>query len=247
MASKPFESLAWGSRLVSRVGVGLLALCVLGAGCTTPGAEPPLPTTVPYQVGPPDRLQLTILPEPMLERELVVRPDGMISVPLVGDVPAAGRTVEEIAEDIEQRVARFKRDADVTISLLASLSTEITVLGEVGRPSPFPLTRETRIAEAIGLVGGTSLFAAKSRIRVIRPHAENTQVFSVSLSAIEEGDLSQNMVLRAGDIVVVPPTIMASIGYKISEIFFPFGTIFGFGARATTTVVTGGTNRALGF
>jgi polysaccharide export outer membrane protein len=243
MASSP----ATPVRRAGRTLVALLALVTLVAGCAAKGSNPPAPTPVPYRVGPPDRLQVTILPEPVIQRSVVVRPDGMISVELIGDVPASGRTVEEIAQDIEKRIARFKRDADVTVSLEASLSTEITVLGEVGRPSTFPLSRETRIVEAIGLVGGPRLFAAKSRIRVIRPQGNATQVYSVSLNAIENGDLSQNMLLQPGDLVIVPPTVMASIGYKLSEVFFPFSTLFGFGSRVTTTVVTGGANRALGF
>lgn len=225
----------------------LLALVAFLGGCAAKGTNPPSPTPVPYRVGPPDRLQITILPEPAIQRSVVVRPDGMISVELIGDVPAAGRTVEEIAQDIEKRISRYKRDADVTVSLEASLSTEITVLGEVGRPSTFPLSRETRIIEAIGLVGGPRLFAAKSRVRVIRPQGSTTEVYSVSLNAIENGDLSQNMLLKPGDIVVVPPTVMATIGYKLSELFFPFSQLLGFGGQVTTTVVTGGANRALGF
>lgn len=221
----------------------LLTLAAVLAACAAPGGNPPSPEPVPYRVGPPDQLQITVLPEPVIQRTAVVRPDGMISVELIGDVPAAGRTVEEIAQDIEKRISRFKRDADVTVSLQASLSTEITVLGEVNRPSTFPLQRETRIAEAIGLVGGPRLFAATSRIRVIRPRGGTTEIYRVSLDAITNGDLSQNMLLSAGDIVIVPPTYIAAVGYKLSEIFFPFGTIFGFGSRATTTVVTGGAGR----
>lgn len=224
----------------------LLALALLGA-CAGTGANPPAPEAVQYKVGPPDQLQITVLPEPVIERTAVVRPDGMISVELIGDVPAAGRTVTEIAEDIEERISRFKRDADVTVSLQASLSTEITVLGEVNRPSTFPLSRETRIVEAIGLVGGTKVFAAKSRVRVIRSAGASTEVYKVSLNAIEDGDLSQNMLLRAGDIVVVPPTVMASIGYRLSELFFPFSQILGFGGGVTTTVMTGGAGRVGGF
>ena len=69
-----------------------------------------------YRVGPPDLLDITILPDPVIEREVVVRPDGMISVDLVGDIPAAGRTTEEIAADVEARIGRFKRDARVTVA-----------------------------------------------------------------------------------------------------------------------------------
>jgi polysaccharide export outer membrane protein len=164
----------------------------------------------------------------------------MISIDLVGDVPASGRTVEEIGSDIETRISRFKRNAKVTVALAQSLSTQITVLGEVGRPSTFPLSRDTRVVEAIGRVGGPLFFAAKSRIRVIRPQADKTQVYKVNLSAMEGGDLRTNMMLQGGDVVYVPPTVMASIGYKIRAIFFPFQMLLGIGVQSMLNVYTGG-------
>lgn len=210
------------------------------AACATDGAQPPAPAAQPYTVGPPDRLVITILPEPAIERSVVVRPDGMISVDLVGDVPAAGRTTEEIAADIQQRISRFKRDASVTVALEASLSTEITVLGEVGRPSTFALNRETRLVEAIGQVGGPRQFAAGSRIRVIRFEDGQSKVYRGNLDAIMEGDLSTNMTLRGGDVIVVPPTRWAKVGYALAAFFYPIQQVFGFGTRVTTTVFSGG-------
>ena len=130
-----------------------LSLCLaalwLGA-CATSEGPPPPPVSQPYRIGPPDQLHVTILPEPLIERTVVVRPDGMISIDLVGDIPAAGRTAQEVADDIQLRISRFKRDASVTVALSESLSTEITVLGEVTRPSTFPLSRETHLIEALG-------------------------------------------------------------------------------------------------
>ena len=136
--------------------LGLLALLVapLAVACTTPGVAPPMASSQPYTVGPPDELRVSVLPEPEIQREVIVRPDGMISVDLIGDIPAAGRTTSEIAADIEKRIARYKRDARVTVALKASLSSQVTVLGEVVRPMTFPLARETRISEALGMVGG---------------------------------------------------------------------------------------------
>jgi polysaccharide biosynthesis/export protein len=232
----------------SRRLLACMALAFWVAGCATPGsAPPPPPTTQPYRVGPPDQLIIHILPEPAIERSVVVRPDGMISVDLVGDIPASGRTTAEIAGDIERRIQRFKRDASVTVSLVQSLSTEITVLGEVGRPATFPLARDTRLVEAMGLVGGPRLFAAKNKIRLIRFEDGQTRVYQVNLAAIEQGDLSSNFLLQPGDIVVVPPTRVARVGYWLSALFFPINQIFGTGGRATTTVMTGGASRAAGF
>lgn len=226
--------------------VGLVALAT--AACTSPAGPPPAGEAGrPYHIGPPDRLIITILPEPEIQRTVVVRPDGMISIDLVGDIPAAGRTAEEVSRDIEQRIARFKRDARVTVALAQTLSTEITVLGEVGRPSTFPLPRETRLVEAIGQVGGPRQYADKDKIRIIRFVDGQTKVYIADLSAIEEGDLSTNYLLQGGDVIVVPPTPGARVGYAISSFLFPFQQLFGFGRSVSTTVVTGGRSQALGF
>lgn len=220
--------------------LALVAWLAMGfSGCASPSAPPPVPPHTAYRVGPPDQLNITILPDPIIEREVIVRPDGMISVDLIGDIAAGGRTTEEIAEDIQTRIARFKRDARVTVALGAALSAEVTVLGEVNNPSTFPLTRQTRLVETIGTVAGVTLFAAKSRIRVIRYTDGGTQVLIADLEAIEKGDLSTNFLLHGGDLVIVPPSNWASVGYALQALFFPFQQVFGFGARVTTTVFTG--------
>jgi polysaccharide export outer membrane protein len=226
-------------RLVHRP--ALLGALLSLAACATPSAPPAGPTPgQPYRVGPPDQLSITVLPEPEIRREVVVRPDGMISVDLIGDVPAAGRTPAEIAEDIETRIGRYKRDARVTVSLGASRSSQVTVLGEVGRQATFPLERETRLIEAIGSVGGANRFAAKSRVRIVRQNGGEPVVMSANLNAIEQGDLRTNVVLRGGDVIVVPATGWATVGYALQAIFFPIQQVFGLGAGATTTVISGG-------
>jgi len=228
--------------LATRIALAACALLLAGGlgACTGTTGAPPGPQSLSYRVGPPDQLRITILPEPVIEREAIVRPDGMISVDLIGDVAAAGRTTEEIASDIQTRIGRFKRDARVTVALFAALSSEITVLGEVGRPSTFPLSRQTRIVEALGTVGGATTFAAKSRIRLIRTAEGNTVVYTVNLSQIEKGDLGTNYMLQGGDLVYVPPGVMATIGYALQAALFPFHQLFGFGSNVATTVITGG-------
>jgi polysaccharide export outer membrane protein len=233
IARRPFAA-----RLALAAGALLLAGGL--SACAGTAGAPPGPQTLSYRVGPPDQLRITILPEPVIEREAIVRPDGMISVDLIGDVAAAGRTTEEIAADIQTRIGRFKRDARVTVALGAALSTEITVLGEVGRPATFPLSRQTRIVEALGTVGGTTTFAAKSRIRLIRTAEGKTQVYTVNLSNIEKGNLTTNYLLQGGDLVYVPPGIPAVIGYALQAALFPLHQLFGFGSSVATTVFTGG-------
>jgi len=82
---------------------------------------------------------------------------------------------------------------------------------------------------------------------VIRFEDGKTRIYRVNLNDIEKGDLSSNILLQGGDIVVVPPTIMARVGYTLQGVFFPIGYLLGMGGKVTTTVVTGGMNRAVGF
>ena len=211
---------------IRKFGAAMLALLLLLAvqGCTSFNpVPPPKPGAyAAYRVGAPDVLEVTILPEPVIQREVTVRPDGMISLDLIGDVPAGGRTIDEIAADIEERISRFKRDANVTVALGAAMSTDITVFGEVRYPNTFPLTKETRAAEAIGLVRGETLMARTGKIRVVRSGGGETVVYLVNLNDIRRGDLSTNILLVPGDIIYVPPNVFARIGYAINTILFPF-------------------------
>lgn len=236
---------------MKRIIVALCAMSALGlTGCATDGANyeasPPQSAgnSGTYTLGPPDRLRIVVLPEPAIEREVVVRPDGIISVDLVGDVPAAGRTTEEVARDIETRILRFKRNASVTVSLQTSASPQLTMLGEVARPSTFPLTAETNVIKAIGIAGGVTRFAAKDRIRLIRVTEDRPKVYKVDLEAIERGEYATNYALQGGDVLIVLPTGAASAGYMMQRIFFPLQQILGLGANVATTVVTGGANAA---
>lgn len=234
-------SASLGRRSAAPLALALAAaLLALGAGCATPTAPPPAPAAETYQVGPPDQLTVTILPEPLIERTVTVRPDGKFSIDLIGDVQAAGRSTQEIAEEIEERISRFKRDASVNVALAESRSTQITVLGEVGRPRTFPLERETRVVEALGQVGGPTIFAEKDDIRVIRFAEGDTQILNVDLDAIAQGDLSTNVMLRGGDLVMVPPSASTTIGNALRVIFYPLQQVLGLGSSTATRVYTGG-------
>jgi polysaccharide export outer membrane protein len=208
------------SAAVARL-LAVSALCAVACS-TTVTAPPVAPAPEDYVVGAPDQLLIHILPEPEIERQVRVRPDGMISIDLVGDVQAAGRTPMEIAKAIEEKISRYKRDATVNVDVVTSPSRFVTVVGEVGRPSNLPLERVTRVTEVIGQVGGTRPFASLNNIRVIRQDGRDARVLDVRLADIQRGDLSTNVVLQEGDLVVVPPTLLARIGYTLQMIFFPF-------------------------
>jgi len=223
--------------------VSLLALTFLvlagGPSAAVPTAAPGR-SERPYLVGPPDELLITIRPEPAIVRQVVVQPDGKISVDMVGEVQAGGRTMTEISNEIARRSMPYIRSPQVTVSLVASRSLAITILGQVQRPATFPLQRDTRVSEALGLVAGPTEHGAAGRIRVVRQTGGKPQVFKVNLDAIRSGDLSTNILLEAGDIIYVPPTVSASIGFALRGFFFPLQQIFGMGAQGARIAVTGG-------
>lgn len=231
------------SGLASMRGLALagLVLIVAAAGCAiTPEAPPASTGYETYRVGAPDTLLITVLPDPTIERQAVVRPDGMISIDLVGDVPAGGRTVEEIAADVEKRIGRFKRGASVTVAVVLARSSSVTLLGEVGGNRSMALLKETRIAEAIGQAGGLNRFANVDRIRVIRHMGGQTHVYHVDLGAIQNGDLSTNMLLAGGDIIYAPPTIWARVGHALNALLYPLQPFLGFGTSLAGSAASKG-------
>ena len=215
---------------------GLLSALACAGGTTTP--PPQAPPIEGYVVGAPDNLRILILPEPEIERDVRVRPDGMISIDLIGDVQAGGLTPTAIAELIRERITRFKRDAAVSVTVVDSPSQFVTIYGEVTTPGTFSLTAETRVSEAIGQVGGTRSFASLNKIRVIRTDGAKTQVLRVRLNDIQHGDLTTNFVVEEGDLIVVPPTILARVGYTVQMLLFPFQPIIS-GAGSVGSVAGG--------
>ncbi len=164
-AGRRFDRCARGRRL----SLALLVLASLAPiACVNPAPPPTLNPGAAYRVGAPDQLRVSILPEPVIERDVVVRPDGKISIDLVGDVQASGLVTEEIAEKVRVKISRYKRDASVTVTVVAAESDTISLFGEVRNPGTFPILHDIRIAEAIAQLGGTTHFASRRYVRVIR-------------------------------------------------------------------------------
>ncbi|MDP6981430.1 MAG: polysaccharide biosynthesis/export family protein [Myxococcota bacterium] len=224
-ATTTAHSEATARRKRMRVAALGLLLFVGPVACVTPAPPPGMTPGAAYRVGAPDELLVSILPEPVIERTVTVRPDGQISIDLIGDVQASGLTTEEIAEEVRIKITRYKRDASVTVTVLAAESDTITLFGEVRNPGTFPILHDIRIAEAIGQLGGTTHFASRRYVRVIRSDGKKTEVIRVNLTKIQSGDLSTNIQLMSGDIIVVPPTTLAKIGYFLQQVFFPFQPI----------------------
>lgn len=159
-----------------------------------------------YSVGPGDVLEVRVWHNDQLSRRVTVRPDGFITLPLVGDVPCGGNTVEQIAADIANRGATYYTDPLVVSVEVAELhSYRIYVLGEVLRPGEYTPTGQVTVLQALALAGGFSRFAAPDAIIVVRKdtHGERRIPFNYSL-VVQEGDLRENLPLMTNDTVVVP-------------------------------------------
>jgi len=225
--------------------VALVLLLAFSVVCTKPAPLPQAPQPPDYIVVAPDGLSILVLPDPVIGRQVTVRPDGMISVDLVGDIQAGGRTPMEIAAAVQESISRFKRDAVVNVTVVSSPSQFVTIYGEVARPGVFPLDSETRVSEAIGRVGGTRPFANLDGVRLIRATGSGTQVITIDLAAISEGDLSTNFVVQQGDLIVVPPTILAKIGYAMQMVLFPIQPFLS-GAALAGAIYSGASGIARG-
>ncbi len=160
-----------------------------------------------YRINPGDMLEVFIWNEKDLTREVLVRPDGFISVPLAGHIAAGGATLVDVETAIEAALGKFLKDQPtVTVSLRQSAGFKIYVLGKVNRPGEYPITRPTDVMQALALAGGLNAFAAENSINVLHREADGRQ----SATAIRYGDLKNgealenNRLLQSGDVVVVP-------------------------------------------
>lgn len=158
-----------------------------------------------YLLNPGDALRVSVWKETELQRDLIVQPDGSITYPLVGTVPAAGRAPGAVQNDIAQRIDRFIPGAVVTVELVEAKGNMVFVLGEVTKPGGYQLGGPISVVQAISLAGGFTPFASTGRVRVLRGQGEAQKTFSVDYDDVARGrDLASNIELKAGDTVIIP-------------------------------------------
>ncbi|MCG3774734.1 MAG: hypothetical protein JW395_1559 [Nitrospira sp.] len=172
-----------------------------------PASSEPLPVVVEgsYLLGPEDIVKISVWKDEHLTQEVVVRPDGMISFPLVGDIPAAGRTIEDVRLELVKRLNKFVPNPHVSVLATKILSYKIYVIGRVNKPGEFLVGHYTDVLQALSLAGGLTPFAAENDIHVMRRARGEQQVFQFRYGDIRKGkELGQNIILERGDVVMVP-------------------------------------------
>lgn len=158
-----------------------------------------------YLLGPEDVLKVSVWKDEQLTQETVVRPDGMITFPLIGDVAAAGRTAEDVRFEIAKRLSKYLPAPTVTVAVLKVLSNRIYVLGRVNKPGEFLVGHYTDVLQALSMAGGLTPYAAENDIRIMRRNGGEEQVFRFRYGDMQkEKDLKQNIILQRGDVVMVP-------------------------------------------
>ena len=159
-----------------------------------------------YALQPGDLLNITVYEEPELSREVLIRPDGGVSFPLIGDVSVADSSADAVKAEIEMRLAEFVPGASVTVAVQQIAGNQVFVVGKVNRPGAYPIYRPLDVMQALALAGGTAQFAALDDIRILRRSADGAQeVLEFRYSDVVRGrNLEQNRLLRSGDTIVVP-------------------------------------------
>lgn len=204
------------SKIVASVLLIFLTGCALAPATHASGPDnaktpetPAAPdTAIPgdiYIVQPGDLLVVDVWKEKDLQRELMVRPDGGLNFPLIGDLDVSGKTIEQLRKEITTKLAKYVPDPVVTLSVKQSLGNKIYVLGKVNKPGDYIVIRNTDVMQALSMAGGLNPFASANKIKILRREHGVLKAIPFKYSRVEKGeDLEQNIILQGGDIVVVP-------------------------------------------
>ena len=157
-----------------------------------------------YVIGASDVVMVSVLKEPTLSSSLLVRPDGMISLPLLGDVKAAGKTPLQLADEVTAKLKKYIQDPNVTVTVQGINSKKVYMMGEIGRMGPLEMTPGMTLLQAIATAGGLSPFANTKKIYILRTVDGKQQKIFVQYKQALRGDLSLNLPLNPGDTIVVP-------------------------------------------
>jgi polysaccharide export outer membrane protein len=160
----------------------------------------------PYRIGVDDVLTISVWHEPDLSRTVPVRPDGQISLPLVGDISAAGKTAVELQGELRAALAKFVKDPEVNVIVSDIRSQRINIIGQVSKPGTYPLTQAMGVLDAVAQAGGLKDFAKKNNIYVLRvmPDGRRLRIKYSYQAVLKGGKNAQELMLQAHDTVVVP-------------------------------------------
>lgn len=156
-----------------------------------------------YIIGAEDQIQVTVWHETQLSSAIMVRPDGKISLPLIGDIQAAGYTTSQLADNIRESLKKYLSDPVVDVTLVASKSKMIYMVGEIAHVGPIPIAPGMTILQAIATAGGLTPFANPKKIYILRGDTGHQHQIPFNYNKAKKGDM-QGITLQPGDTIVVP-------------------------------------------
>lgn len=197
-------------RFLACVALSLGTACLVG--CASNSAYSPAPKTVPtvehrYKVGPLDVLAITVWRNPELSTTVTVRPDGRISMPLIDDVMAAGKNPSEVARELEKGLSKLLRDPSVTVIVSGFQGTygdQIRIVGEAARPQAVPFRQEMSLLDVMIQAGGLTDYADGNAAVLVRGSEKGKQYSLRLKDLLKRGDISANVPVLPGDIIIVP-------------------------------------------
>lgn len=175
------------------------------ATVTTPPTTSASAGSGTYEIGAEDVLEISVWREKDLQREVLVRPDGWLTFPLVGNVQAAGKTTAQLQSEITTRLKRYIPDPVVTVTVKKIQGLKVFVLGRVGKPGEYVIGRYVDVLQALTLAGGLTPFAKEGDIKILRKQNGREKVIPFDYGQVKQGrNLEQNILLQSGDVVMVP-------------------------------------------
>jgi polysaccharide export outer membrane protein len=194
--------------MANRYFVSKMLLSLLAVVGTAAQAQdtPSVATSEPYRIQPGDVLTVSVWKEPDLQGDVLVRPDGGLSFPLVGEVAAERMTMAQLQQEMSTRLRKYLPEPSVTIALKQLGGNRIYVLGKVNRPGEFTFSKPLDVMQAISMAGGMTPYAAANDIKILRRKPSGSQdAVPFRYGEVERGQsLPQNIILNSGDTVVVP-------------------------------------------
>lgn len=158
-----------------------------------------------YRLGAGDLISISVWKDESLTRQVSVLPDGTISFPLIGQVTAEGKSLDELKHDLGERLARFVPEPLLSLQVMKVNSLNIYVIGQVNRPGRFELMGNIDVLQALSLAGGLNSFAKSSKIKIFRQRHDGKRILKFDYDSVSKGkQLEQNILLNRGDVVVVP-------------------------------------------
>jgi polysaccharide export outer membrane protein len=187
--------------------VAIMAGCATSSGSQVSASTCPAPSehSSEYLIGPGDSLNIVVWRSNELSATVPVRPDGKISTPLIDDMQAAGKTPSQLGRDMEDVLGEYLRTPEVSVIVTGQgAANQIQVVGEVASPRPLSYRDGLRLLDVVVAVGGLSEYAAGNRANLVRQTESGQIECSVRLKDLMSGDMSQNIVVYPGDVLVIP-------------------------------------------